>query len=122
MRGLYALGQALAPLRREGVLIIGGGFLIHNLGMGDFRPNAPVPDWARAFDAWIADVVARGDMEALLDYRRRAPNVRTALPTHEHFTPLLIAAGAASVEGGAPTFPVEGWIAGSFTRRSVQFG
>jgi 4,5-DOPA dioxygenase extradiol len=119
---LYELGVALAPLREEGVLIVGGGYLIHNLRAGDFRPNPPVPGWAKEFDAWVADVVSRQDTDALLDYRRLAPNVGMALPTHEHFTPLLVAAGAASTHPGPVSFPITGFSFGAFTRRSVQYG
>src|SRR5665213_2460230 len=81
----FRLGRALAPLRKEGVLIIGSGFLTHNLRSMDFRPDAEPPAWAKEFDAWTADVLARRDVDALLDYRERAPGVRQALPTHEHF-------------------------------------
>jgi len=120
---LFALGRALAPLRREGVLIVGSGFLTHNLRAMDFRPDAPVPAWAAEFDAWTADVLARRDVDALLDYRQRAPGVRQALPTHEHFVPVVTALGAAVDDPSArPTFPISGFIYGSATRRSLQLG
>ena len=90
---LFALGRALAPLRREGVLIVGSGFLTHNLRTRRFPPDAPTPAWASEFDAWAADVLARRDVDALLDYRARAPGVRQALPTHEHFVPVLVVDG-----------------------------
>jgi aromatic ring-opening dioxygenase catalytic subunit (LigB family) len=61
----------------------------------DFRPDAPVPAWAAEFDAWTADVLPRRDVDALLDYRQRAPGVRQALPTHEHFVPVVTALGSA---------------------------
>ena len=62
------------------------------------------------------------DVDGLLDYRNRAPGVRQALPTHEHFVPLLVALGA-SIDAMAapPTFPISGFWFGSFTRRSVEF-
>jgi 4,5-DOPA dioxygenase extradiol len=119
---LFELGQALAPLRREGVLIVGSGFLTHNLRAMDMRPGAPTPAWAKEFDAWAADVLARQDVDTLLDYRRRAPGVRMALPTHEHFVPVIAAAGSAAAEPGAVTFPITGYNFGSLTKRSVQFG
>ena len=119
---LFAVGRALAPLRDEGVLIVGSGFLTHNLRTLDLRPNAPTPGWAAEMDAWTADVLARRDVDALLDYRVRAPGVRMALPTHEHFVP-VIAAMAATVDSAGPvTFPITGFMAGSFTRRSVEMG
>jgi 4,5-DOPA dioxygenase extradiol len=118
-RPLYELGRALAPLSREGVLIMGSGFLTHNMRSFALRST---PAWATDFDSWCADVLARRDAAALLDYRARAPGVRDALPTHEHFVPVIVAAGAA--EGLTDiTFPITGfWFGGSFTKRSVQFG
>jgi 4,5-DOPA dioxygenase extradiol len=120
---LFSLGQRLAPLRDEGVLIVGSGFLTHNLRAMDFSPDAPTPAWAAEFDAWAKDALERKDVDALLDYRRRAPGVRLALPTPEHFVPVLVALGAAADDPGAAVqFPIEGFWAGSATRRSVQFG
>jgi len=119
---LLALGRAIAPLRREGVLIVGSGFLTHNLRAMDPRPDAGTPSWAADFDAWAADVLARKDADALLDYRSRAPGVRQALPTPEHFVPVVVATGAAVDGPGTVTFPIVGFDMGSLTRRSVQFG
>jgi 4,5-DOPA dioxygenase extradiol len=115
---LFAAGQALAPLRNEGVLVIGSGFLTHNLRALSLRET---PAWASDLDGWTADVLARRDLDALIDYRARAPGVRESLPTHEHFVPVIVAAGAA---GDSPvSFPITGfWFGGAMTRRSVQFG
>jgi len=119
---LFALGRALEPLRGEGVLIAGSGFLTHNLRTFDPRPDAPTPSWAAELDAWAADVLSRRDIDALLDYRSRAPGVRQALPTQEHFVPVIAAIGAAAEGTGAVSFPITGFTNGSFTRRSVQIG
>jgi 4,5-DOPA dioxygenase extradiol len=119
---LFAFGQALAPLRQEGVLIVGSGFLTHNMRFA-FRPGTPA--WASEFDMWAADVLARRDHDALLDFSERAPSARLALPTTEHFVPVIVAAGAAPDTADAVTFPITGfWGAagGAFTRRSVRFG
>ena len=121
-RTQFTLGQALAPLRDEGVLIVGSGFLTHNLRALDLRPDPVTPSWARELDAWSTDVLMRRDVDALLDYRNRAPGVREALPTHEHFVPVIAALGAAIGGADKVTFPITGFIAGSLTRRSVQFG
>ena len=118
---LYELGRALAPLRDEGVLIVGSGFLTHNLRAMDMGPNARTPAWAADFDGWTASALQRGDVDALLDYRAKAPGVRQSLPTHEHYVPLFATLGAAA-EGERPSFPIEGWFLGSLTKRSVQFG
>ncbi len=116
---LFELGRALAPLRREGVLIFGSGFLIHNMRYA-FRTG--IPNWAREFDAWAAESIARFDVDALRDFRARAPAATMALPTWEHYAPLLLAAGAASEARPQVSFPITGfWMDGAFTRRSVEF-
>ncbi|MBI2394812.1 MAG: dioxygenase [Deltaproteobacteria bacterium] len=119
---LVALGRALAPLRREGVLIMGSGFLTHNMHAIDFRPGAAPPSWASEFDAWAAETLGRRDVDAAIAYREKAPGVRMALPTHEHFVPVLVALGASADRSEAATFPITGMAFGSFTKRSVQFG
>jgi 4,5-DOPA dioxygenase extradiol len=117
---LLDLGRAIAPLREEGVLVFGSGFLTHNMAYA-FRPG--IPAWAREFDEWAADALSRFDVDALQDFRARAPAARQALPTWEHYAPVLVAAGAAAGEPPRTTFPVTGfWMEGAFTKRSVQFG
>ena len=118
---LFALGQALRPLRDAGVLIIGSGFITHNLRALDWHGATPPPAWALDFDAWTADALARNDVDALLDYQRKGPGAQIALPTREHFIPLLVSLGAAA-EGERVQFPISGFWLGSLTRRSVQFG
>jgi 4,5-DOPA dioxygenase extradiol len=121
-RALFELGRALAPLRDEGVLIFGSGFLTHNMRHAFQRGT---PSWAREFDAWAAETLTRFDVDALLDFQARAPAARMALPTWEHYAPLLVAAGAAGAAGSRPAvrFPITGWwMDGPFTKRSVQLG
>jgi 4,5-DOPA dioxygenase extradiol len=119
---LHALGRALAPLRDEGVLIMGSGFITHNMRAIDWSGKNPPPSWASEFDLWAKETLGKGDVDALLDYRRRAPGVAMSLPTVEHFVPAIVAQGAASVAPAEVRFPIEGFWMGSFTRRSVQFG
>lgn len=119
-QALLELGRRLAPLRKEGCLVMGSGFLSHNLALLRHYPEGLAPEWAIAFDAWVADALARKDIDALLDYRQRAPSVAQALPTHEHFAPLFVALGAAAGPG-AVSFPITGFAVGAMTRRSVQF-
>jgi 4,5-DOPA dioxygenase extradiol len=119
-RTLFELGRILAPLRDEGVLVVGSGFLIHNLRALDFSAQARTPGWAQEFDGWAKEALAGRHVDALLDYRARAPGVSLALPTHEHFVPVLVALGSA--QNDAVTFPITGFWGGSATRRSVQFG
>lgn len=117
-QALFRLGAALAPLRDEGVLVFGSGFLTHNMSFA-FRTGTPA--WARDFDAWAEDALGRFDVDALLDFRDRAPAAATALPTWEHYAPLLVSVGAASRAAPRVTFPITGfWQGGAFTRRSVQ--
>ena len=118
-RELFKLGQAVAPLREEGVLVFGSGFLTHNMRFA-FRPGTP--QWAKDFDAWAADALARFDVDSLIDFEVRAPAARTALPTWEHYAPVLVAAGAVGEKRPATSFPITGWwMDGAFTKRSVQF-
>jgi 4,5-DOPA dioxygenase extradiol len=118
---LMALGRALAPLRNEGVLIIGSGFLVHNLRAIDFSRTTQ-PTWASEFDAWAADALAKRDVDALAKYRKVAPGVDMALPTHEHFVPVLVALGASLDRAEPVSFPITGTWMGGLTKRSVQFG
>jgi len=117
---LFDLGRALSPLRDEGVLVFGSGFLTHNMRYA-FQPG--IPAWARDFDAWAEEALTRLDLDALVDFQARAPGVAMALPTWEHFAPVLVAAGAAADERTSVAFPITGWwMDGAFTKRSVQFG
>jgi 4,5-DOPA dioxygenase extradiol len=94
-----AVGRALAPLRDEGVLVIGSGSITHNLGdlrMG-YGAEREAP-YVRPFIAWVEQRLAAGDIEALLDYRRQAPFAQRAHPTDEHLLPLFVALGAAGLQ------------------------
>jgi 4,5-DOPA dioxygenase extradiol len=94
---LMALGERLRPLRDEGVLIIGSGFLTHGLPfLTEFRIDAAAPGWSVDFDAWAGDAMARGDIDALAAYASKAPGMPYAHPTVEHYTPLFVTLGAAS--------------------------
>jgi 4,5-DOPA dioxygenase extradiol len=117
---LWALGRSLAPLRSEGVLVFGSGFLTHNMRYA-FRPG--IPQWAREFDSWAETALLHLDMDALKDFKVRAPAAAMALPTWEHYAPLLVAAGALGDDRPPVSFPIAGfWMDGAFTKRSVQFG
>jgi 4,5-DOPA dioxygenase extradiol len=95
-----ALGRKLAPLREEGVLILGSGSATHNLrrlvrGGPAAKPDLRPEPWATEFDDWLAETLEKGDEAALVDYRARAPYAREAHPTDEHFLPIHVAFGAA---------------------------
>jgi 4,5-DOPA dioxygenase extradiol len=92
------MGAALAPLRRRGVLLLGSGGIVHNLGLARLdRENGPVDEWARAFDRWVRERIERRDSDELAQYRTRAPHAELAVPESEHFDPLLFAVGAAQM-------------------------
>jgi 4,5-DOPA dioxygenase extradiol len=94
-QGALQLGRALRSLRERGVLIMGSGSLTHNLreiGLSD--PKAM--QYAAEFTAWIRAHLEKRDLQALVEYRRRAPHAERAHPTEEHFLPLLVALGASS--------------------------
>lgn len=114
---LLRVGQALRPLRDEGVLIIGSGFLTHGLPfLRDFRFNAPPPSWSAEFDHWAAQALDSGDVDALAGFRG-APAVRYAHPTTEHYAPLFVTLGAA--DAPQPVTTITGYWLG-LAKRSVQ--
>jgi 4,5-DOPA dioxygenase extradiol len=96
---LFALGQALAPLRAQGVLVLGTGSITHNLRMvfgggGMAREDAAEIPESAAFRDWFAKRSVARDWPALLDYRRQAPHAALMHPTDEHLLPWYVAAGA----------------------------
>jgi 4,5-DOPA dioxygenase extradiol len=115
---LLALGARLRVLREQGVLVIGSGFLTHGLPFltREMWAGTEIPGWSREFDAWAADALARGDVEELARYRNRAPGVRYAHPTVEHFTPLFVTLGAATDPTAAVTTAIDGYAMGLSTR------
>ena len=116
---MFELGQKLSPLRDQGVFILGSGNLVHNLRAADWS-SGPTPEWASEFDHWLSEVLLADRDDDLQAYRRN-PLAGICHPTQEHFVPLLVAAGAATVHD-AVSFPVEDFEYGSLSMRSVQFG
>ncbi|HEY4987136.1 MAG TPA: class III extradiol ring-cleavage dioxygenase [Bradyrhizobium sp.] len=97
-----ALGRALAPLRQEGVLIIGSGSMTHDLS--EFRghgPNDLAPKWVNDFADWFQGALMAGHTDELLDYRRQAPFAAKNHPSEEHLLPLYAALGAAGDDARA---------------------
>ena len=91
---LVILGRQLAPLREEGIVVMGSGGIVHNLRRIE-RDGNPPPDWARSFDEWVSERARALDLSALMDFRRGAPNAHLAAPTSEHYQPLPVVLGAA---------------------------
>ena len=116
---LMTIGRRLQPLRDEGVLIIGSGFMTHGLPyIRDWSPQAQAPTWSSEFDTWAAEAIASGDIDSLASYKDIAPGVRYAHPTVEHFTPLFITLGAATDNNIAPETLIDGYFMG-LSKRSI---
>jgi 4,5-DOPA dioxygenase extradiol len=116
---LLALGRRLRPLRDEGVLVVGSGFLTHGLPfLTEFRVDATAPGWSTDFDAWAAETLARGDLDELASYRTRAPGPY-AHPTAEHFLPLFVTLGAADDPGAPAEQVIDGFWMG-LSKRSLR--
>lgn len=116
----WSFGQTLAPLAKEGVLIVGSGSLTHNLY--EFRSeHAQEESYAAEFAAWVREAVEQGDSARLLRTLDEAPHAARAHPTAEHFWPLLVAAGAADLT--QPMRVIEGGIThGVLAMDSYAFG
>lgn len=87
----YQLGRALRSLRDRGVLVIGSGNMVHNLGIMCWEDRAY--DWATEFDATLEKLMLAGDHEAIIDYERWGRSAALSIPTNEHFLPLLYVLG-----------------------------
>lgn len=117
---LLALGERLRPLRDEGVLIIGSGFLTHGLPfLKEFRIEAAPPGWSKDFDAWAGEALARGDVDELANYRTNAPGMPYAHPTVEHYTPLFVTLGTATTPDEPGLQVIDGFWMG-LSKRSLQ--
>jgi 4,5-DOPA dioxygenase extradiol len=106
----YRIGKALASLREKDMLLIGSGGTVHNLRRLDWGA-ARANEWAAEFDNWIEDKLTAWDLEALFQYDQMAPFAKEAVPTPEHFIPLLLAMGTGDPNKKA-----------TLLHRSYQFG
>lgn len=94
---LYRVGIALAQFRKQGILVLGSGGIVHNLKLLNWREkHAPVDAWAKEFETWVAGKIAGYDLPSLFTYETMAPHAARAVPTPEHFTPLFPVLGAAA--------------------------
>lgn len=118
----YETGVKLAPLREEGVLIVGSGNLVHNLHAYAWGRHNPDPyDWAVRFERMAKDTMLAGEYKPLVDYERLGKDAALSVPTPEHYLPLLYV--IATRQHGEPIgFPVEGIDGGSVSMLSVQVG
>ncbi len=117
---LFQIGRRLRPLRDQGVLVIGSGFLTHGLPfLRDFRLDAPPPAWSTEFDAWAHEALEHGDVDELSDFAHRAPAVRYAHPRTEHLAPLFVTLGAGDSTGEPLPTIIDGYWMG-LSKRSIQ--
>ncbi len=113
------LGQALASLRSQGVLVIGSGSAVHNLGV--LNPGQPPAPWATAFEAWLVKACEAGDAAALSGWLTNAPEARYAHPNPDHLMPLFVALGAAGANAKGRVIH-RSWDHGSLAMTSFAFG
>lgn len=118
---LLRVGGRLAPLRDEGVLIMGSGFFTHNLRALRAAPDSAPPTWSAEFDDWGAHALDTQDLDALLDFQHRAPAGALAHPRTEHFAPLFVALGAGQADLGTQRTVIDGFWHG-MAKRSIQVG
>ena len=118
----HELGRQLAPLRDQGVLVIGSGNLVHNLhtyawGRHDVDPF----DWAVRFENRARELMTGGDFAPLVDYESLGRDALLSVPTPDHYLPLLYVLGAAQTDQSI-SFPVEGFDGGSVSMLTAKFG
>jgi len=118
----YALGKLLAPLRDEGVLVIGSGNMIHNLHTYAWGKHEVQPfDWALRFEKRARELLLSGADRALVNYESLGRDALLSAPTPDHYLPLLYVLGLRQ-QVDSVTFPVEGFDGGSISMLTVQVG
>ena len=116
----FDLGKKLAPLRAEGVLIVGSGNLVHNLHTYAWGRHVPEPyDWAVRFETEARRHLISGNYQALVDYEALGKDALLAIPTPEHYLPLLYVIGARQRDDDV-LFPVQGVDGGSISMLCVE--
>jgi 4,5-DOPA dioxygenase extradiol len=118
----FEIGRKLAPLRGEGVLIVGSGNLVHNLHAYAWGRHMPEPyDWAIHFETKARGLLLAGETRPLLEYETLGREALLSIPTPDHYLPLLYVIGTRQ-RGDPLAFPVEGVDGGSISMLSVQVG
>lgn len=118
----FEVGRKLAPLRDEGVLIVGSGNLVHNLQAYAWERHVPdAYDWAVRFESEARQMLQAGEFDPLIQYEKLGRDALLSIPTPDHFLPLLYVIGT-SQKNDRITFPVEGMDGGSISMLSVQVG
>ena len=118
----YQIGKRLAPLRDEGVLVMGSGNIVHNLHAYAWGTHGVEPfDWALRFEKQARELLLKGDDVSLVAYDTLGRDAKLSVPTPEHYLPLLYVI-ALRREGEPVSFPVEGVDGGSVSMLTIQFG
>ncbi|MGB8010394.1 MAG: 4,5-DOPA dioxygenase extradiol [Terriglobales bacterium] len=118
----FELGRRLAPLRGEGILIVGSGNLVHNLHAYAWGRHMPDPyDWAVHFEEKAKDMMLAGEFKPLINYEHLGAEAQLSIPTPDHYLPLLYVLGSQQ-QNEAVTFPIEGVDGGSISMLTVQVG
>lgn len=117
----FALGEKLKYMRREGILIVGSGNIVHNLRRINFADDARPYDWAIEFDAWVKQRLQDGNCKAIVEDARDTEAGRLSIPTPEHWYPLLYTLGAAD-DGEQLRFEYEGIENASISMRCLSLG
>jgi len=118
----YELGKRLAPLRDEGILIVGSGNLVHNLRTYAWGKQLAAPyDWAARFEQNARQMLLAAEHQPLIDYEKLGKDALLSIPTPDHYLPLLYVIASAQ-QRDAVSFPVEGIDGGSVSMLAVQIG
>jgi len=117
----FDLARRLTALRREGVLIIGSGNIVHNLQMVNFSADAPTYPWTIDFDAWVKEKIDARDFSALINYEQHGETALLSIPTPDHYIPLLYCLGLADAADPI-TYSYEGYELGSMSMRCIRIG
>jgi 4,5-DOPA dioxygenase extradiol len=117
----YDIGQRLTALREDGVLVAGFGNVVHNLGLMQRRPDAPVPDWSVRFNDWVREHLLKGEHWPLIHYETMGRDAQMAVPTPEHYLPLLYVIGT-QTEDDEVDVVADGIDMGSVSMLSAALG
>lgn len=118
----YEIGKRLAPLRNDGVLIVGSGNVVHNLHAYAWgRHPRSAYDWALRFEDMAKQMMLAGEIKPLVDYETLGTDAALSIPTPDHYLPLLYVLGAGQ-QGERIRFPIEGVDGGSISMLAVQIG
>ena len=118
----FELGKRLAPLRDEGILIVGSGNLVHNLHTYAWGKHMPGPyDWAVRFETSAKEMMVNDDFDPLINYETLGRDALLSIPTPDHYLPLLYVIGAKRNDDPI-SFPVQGVDGGSISMLTVRVG